>query len=323
MGFINYSPRSFTLRETAPPGYVHRAGVLPCRTTPTTGTTSSTPMSNTPWRTRTRSPCSSRPHWELECAWFDIEGIDYAFVDITVWSCPLNFNPTATTPRNTFAQTCTGGVTGAEFEMSTSGSSLRKNRNEYAGTVFYQETSSRWPIRDLQFPAIDLYAYARLLRIGAVHRHRRDSEHLDLFDRHSRLGSGADQLSGGLRVLLPAACHGSRECRQSRKQMAPATESAPTVAEESPARGTSRNSRRDDGASSRKHADPGDRRQSGRKLRERRHDRATSGRRYRDPAAESAYLPDWLRRLRAGRRSGGRLRRRDRSAGCDRERRCQ
>ena len=60
LGFINFSPGSYLLREIEPLGYVP-ARIFCRRITPTTGITSSIPGSSSPLRTRPGSPSSSRP----------------------------------------------------------------------------------------------------------------------------------------------------------------------------------------------------------------------------------------------------------------------
>ena len=37
-------------------------------------------------------------HFETECNWFDIKGLNYGYLDLTARACPLNFAPDATTP---------------------------------------------------------------------------------------------------------------------------------------------------------------------------------------------------------------------------------
>ncbi len=150
MGFINYSPGPYSLRETAPPGYV-TARVF-CRAYNADDWDHIVdPYVEFTVANQNQIAVQLQAHWELECAWFNIPGIDYGFVDINVWSCPLNFNPTASTPRNTFAQTCQGGVTGAEFEMSTS-LSYEKTGTSNAGSVFFQEKVPAGPIKIYNFP---------------------------------------------------------------------------------------------------------------------------------------------------------------------------
>jgi hypothetical protein len=77
-------------------------------------------------------------HWETDCLWFDSKGVDHAFLDINTWSCPLDFAPDEATPRDTFAQTCTVGVSGAAFEVDR-GFGFELTGTSTGGYVFFQE----------------------------------------------------------------------------------------------------------------------------------------------------------------------------------------
>ena len=62
------------------------------------------------------------------------------FLDITAHSCPLNFNPAATTPRNTFAQQCSVGLDGVAFDVAAEfGYDFAMTPTSVAGTAFYQQ----------------------------------------------------------------------------------------------------------------------------------------------------------------------------------------
>lgn len=118
LGFINFGPGSFTIRETAPLGY--SSARIFCRTYNADDWNhivdpwvEQTVVNNTGFVANVQA------HFETECNWFDVKGLNYGYLDITARSCPLTFAPTADTPRLTYAQQCQAGISGAMFELSS------------------------------------------------------------------------------------------------------------------------------------------------------------------------------------------------------------
>ena len=118
LGFINFSPGSYLLRETEPLGYVPAR--IFCRSYNADDWNHIVdPWVEQPITNTTGITVQLQAHWETECTWFDIKGVNYGYLDIAARSCPLTFAPTATTPRLTYAQQCQNGITGAMFDISS------------------------------------------------------------------------------------------------------------------------------------------------------------------------------------------------------------
>jgi hypothetical protein len=118
LGFINFSPGPYLLRETEPLGYV------PARIFCRSYNADDWNHIVDPWVEQSITNTTGinvelQAHWETECNWFDVKGVNYGYLDITARSCPITFAPTATTPRLTYAQQCQNGVTGAMFDISS------------------------------------------------------------------------------------------------------------------------------------------------------------------------------------------------------------
>jgi hypothetical protein len=118
LGFTNFTPGSYLLRETEPLGYV------PARIFCRSYNADDWNHIVDPWVEQSITNATAitvqlQAHWETECTWFDIKGVNYGYLDIAARSCALTFAPTATTPRLTYAQQCQGGITGATFDISS------------------------------------------------------------------------------------------------------------------------------------------------------------------------------------------------------------
>lgn len=118
LGFINFSPGPYLLRETEPLGYV------PARIFCRSYNADDWNHIVDPWVEQSITNTTAinvqlQAHWETECNWFDVKGVNYGYLDISARSCPLTFAPTASTPRLTYAQQCQNGITGAMFDISS------------------------------------------------------------------------------------------------------------------------------------------------------------------------------------------------------------
>lgn len=118
LGFINYSPGMYTVRETAPLGYA--TARIFCRSYNADDWNHVVdPWIEQPVTDKIGFTVQLQAHWETECLWFDVEGVNHGYLDVFAWSCPIGFAPTASTPRLTFAQQCQVGVSGATFAISS------------------------------------------------------------------------------------------------------------------------------------------------------------------------------------------------------------
>lgn len=118
LGFINYTPGTYPIREISPLGYV------PARIFCRSYNADDWNHIVDPWVEQTIDSgigftVQIQAHWETECTWFDVKGVNYGYLDIAARSCPLDFTPNASTPRDTFAQQCQTGVTGAQFDINS------------------------------------------------------------------------------------------------------------------------------------------------------------------------------------------------------------
>ena len=137
--FLNVTSTTFPLTATQPLGYVtKRVFCVQYHASDWDHITES--YAEVPVTAPNSITVSLQPQWEIDCYWFVQEGTDYAFLDITARSCPLNFNPAATTPRNTFAQQCSVGLDGVPFDVAAEfGYDFATNPTSVAGTAYFQQ----------------------------------------------------------------------------------------------------------------------------------------------------------------------------------------
>jgi len=137
LGFINFTPMTYALAETAPIGWA-TARVF-CRSYQADDWDHPVdPYIEYPVANASEISITLTAHWETDCAWFDTKGVDHAYLDINAWSCPLSFTPNASIPRDTFAQTCSAGVSGAQFEVAR-GFGFELAGTSTDGYAFFQE----------------------------------------------------------------------------------------------------------------------------------------------------------------------------------------
>ena len=172
IGFVNFTPRTYALAETAPIGWA-TARVF-CRSYQADDWDHPVdPYIEYPVANASEISVTLTAHWETDCAWFDTKGVDYAYLDINAWSCPLNFTPNATTSRDTFAQTCTAGVSGAQFEVDR-GFGFEIAGTSTDGYAFFQEPVP-YGLLDIRGTGPNTYRFRRVfcgeapfIGIGAI-----------------------------------------------------------------------------------------------------------------------------------------------------------